>query len=54
MTWRLWQTFRPRLADEQVTRVYERVDRPLIAVVAQMERHGIRVDRAKLAGLSAD
>ena len=54
VTWRLWQTFRPRLADEQVTRVYERVDRPLIAVVAQMERHGIRVDRAKLAGLSAE
>ena len=53
VTWRLWQVLRPRLADEHATRIYERVDRPLIEVVAGMERHGIRVDREKLAGLSA-
>ena len=38
---------------EGATRIYERVDRPLIPVVAAMERRGIRVDREKLAGLSA-
>ncbi|AOH83555.1 DNA polymerase I [Sphingomonas panacis] len=52
VTLRLWRRFKPRLAAEQVTRVYEMVDRPLVPVVAQMERHGIKVDREKLAGLS--
>ncbi|MEO6717363.1 MAG: DNA polymerase I [Novosphingobium sp.] len=52
VTWRLHRLLKPRLADEAATRIYERVDRPLVAVVAQMERHGIRVDREKLAGLS--
>ncbi len=52
VTWRLYKTLHPRLAQEGGSRVYERVDRPLIPVVAQMERHGIRVDRERLAGLS--
>ncbi len=52
VTWRLHRVLKARLADEGVTRVYERVDRPLIPVVAQMERHGIKVDREKLAALS--
>ncbi|HEY6817546.1 MAG TPA: DNA polymerase I, partial [Croceibacterium sp.] len=54
VTWRLWKTLKPRLAEEGGTRVYERVDRPLIPVVAQMERHGIKVDRQALAGLSEE
>ncbi len=53
VTWRLHALLKPRLAQEAATRIYERVDRPLIPVVAQMERHGIKVDREKLAGLSA-
>jgi DNA polymerase-1 len=54
VTWRLHRLLKPRLSDEHATRIYERVDRPLIPVVAQMERHGIRVDRERLAGLSTD
>jgi DNA polymerase-1 len=53
VTWRLHALLKPRLADEGGTRIYQRVDRPLIPVVAGMERHGIRVDREKLAGLSS-
>ncbi|WP_260925533.1 DNA polymerase I [Novosphingobium sp. 9] len=53
VTWRLHQMLRPRLSFEGGTRIYERVDRPLIPVVAQMERHGIKVDRDRLAGLSS-
>ena len=53
VTWRLHRLLKPRLADEGATRVYERVDRPLVPVVAQMERHGIKVDRERLAALSA-
>ena len=52
ITWRLYATLRPRLAIEGGTRVYERVDRPIVPVVAGMERHGIKVDRAALAKLS--
>ena len=52
ITWRLHATLRPRLAIEGGTRVYERVDRPIVPVVAGMERHGIKVDRAALAKLS--
>ena len=54
VTLRLWRLFKPRLAFEAATRVYERVDRPLIAVLAQMEREGIKVDRAELARMSAE
>lgn len=53
VTWRLHSLLAPRLSEEGGTRIYQRVDRPLIPVVAQMERHGIKVDREKLAGLSA-
>jgi DNA polymerase-1 len=52
VTWRLWKHLKPRLAEEGGTQVYERVDRPLIPVVAAMEREGIKVDRERLARLS--
>ena len=54
VTWRLHAHLKPRLPLEGGTRVYERVDRPLIAVVAQMERHGVKVDRQRLARLSEE
>jgi len=54
VTWRLYKALKPRLVQGGSTRVYERVDRPLIPVVASMERNGIRVDRAALAGLSEE
>lgn len=52
VTLRLWKRLRPRLSSEQVTRVYELVDRPLPAVLQRMERHGIKVDADKLRKLS--
>ena len=54
VTLRLYNVLKPRLAEEGGTRIYERVDRPLIPVVARMEREGIRVDRARLARLSEE
>ena len=54
VTLRLWRRFTPRLPAESATRVYQMVDRPLPAVIARMERHGIKVDRARLADLSAE
>lgn len=54
VTLRLWHRLKPRLHAVQTTRVYERVDRPLIPVLAQMERHGIKVDRDELARMSSE
>ncbi len=54
VTLRLWRRFKPRLAADRATRVYELVDRPLIPVIAGMECAGIKVDREELARLSAD
>ena len=54
ITWRLHAHLKPRLAIEGGSKVYERVDRPLIPVVARMEREGIHVDRARLARLSEE
>ena len=52
VTWRLHAHLSHRLPKEGATRIYQRVDRPLIPVVAAMEREGIKVDRAELSRLS--
>jgi DNA polymerase-1 len=49
---RLWLVLKPRLVSEHVTTVYETLERPIAPVLAGMERTGIRVERAALAGLS--
>lgn len=54
VTLRLWKRLKPRLAPEAATRVYELVDRPLVPVVAEMERAGILVDRGELHKLSTE
>jgi DNA polymerase-1 len=51
---RLWLRLKPRLAQENVARVYDRVDRPLVPVLARMEQRGIKVDRDYLAKLSRE
>ncbi|WP_213269074.1 DNA polymerase I [Hyphomonas sp.] len=54
VTLRLWKALKPRLRTEQVTAVYETLDRPLGPVLAAMEQAGIKVDRDMLSRLSAD
>ena len=54
VTLRLWQKLKPRLSPDAVTTVYERVDRPLVPVIAAMEREGVKVDREHLARLSSE
>ena len=53
VTLRLWMLLKPRLAAERVTTVYETLERPLIPVIAGMERAGILVDGAILSRLSS-
>ncbi|AKO98679.1 DNA polymerase I [Marinovum algicola DG 898] len=52
ITLRLWQAFKPQLHRKSVTRVYERMERPLVPVLAEMEMHGIKVDRDTLSRMS--
>ena len=52
ITLRLWQLFKPQLHRAQVTKVYETLDRPLVPVLAGMERSGIKVDRDTLSRMS--
>jgi DNA polymerase-1 len=51
---RLHRVLKPRLVAERRLAFYETIERPLVSVVAEMERAGIRVDRAELNRLSAD
>ncbi len=52
ITLRLWQLFKPQLHQVQVTTVYETLERPLVPVLAEMEMHGIKVDRDVLSRMS--
>ena len=54
VTLRLWYLFKPRLGKERVATVYERLERPLIPILAEMEAEGITVDRTILARMSSD
>jgi len=51
---RLWLELKPRLVAEHLVSVYEKLERPLIPVVAAMERDGILVDRAVLKTQSVE
>ncbi len=54
VTLRLHEVLKPRLVPARVTRVYETLERPLVPILAAMERRGIKVDRDKLKELSDD
>jgi DNA polymerase I len=49
---RLHMLLKARLVRDKMTAFYETIERPLVPVVATMERHGIKVDRAALGELS--
>jgi DNA polymerase-1 len=52
ITLRLWHLFKPQLHRARVTTVYETLERPLVPVLARMERSGIKVDRDTLSRMS--
>jgi DNA polymerase-1 len=54
VTLRLWTLFKARLVAEGRKTVYETLERPLVPVLARMERRGVAIDRAILARLSGD
>ena len=52
VTLRLWRVLKPRLPADGLAHVYERLERPLVPVLARMEERGIKVDRQILSRLS--
>ena len=54
VTLRLWQVLKPRLAADGLVSVYERLERPLVDVIAKMEQRGVSVDRQILSRLSGE
>ncbi|HEX4890808.1 MAG TPA: DNA polymerase I [Alphaproteobacteria bacterium] len=54
VTGRLFHVLKPRLAAEQMTAMYETLERPLAPVLVDMERAGIMVDAPFLARLSSE
>lgn len=54
VTLRLWDVLRPGLRARQSLVVYEQMERPLIGILAGMERLGIKVDAPELRRMSAD
>ena len=51
---RLWQILKSRLVSQGLVSVYERLERPLVPVLARMEERGISVDRQMLSRLSGE
>jgi DNA polymerase-1 len=54
VTLRLYRLLRPRLSREGLLTVYETLERPMPAVLAEMECAGIRIDPDRLRHLSND
>ena len=54
VTLRLWHVLRPQLRTSRSLALYEQLERPLVRVLAGMERAGISVDKAELERMSRD
>ena len=54
ITFRLHALLKPQLVEARMATVYETIERPLVPVLAAMERTGIKADRAALRRLSND
>jgi DNA polymerase-1 len=53
-TWRYWQHAEAELRTRELWAIYEEIERPLVPVLALMERHGIRVDPARLEAFAKE
>ncbi len=51
---RLWAVMKPMMVAKGLVSVYERLERPMVPVLAGMERRGVTVDRQILSRLSGD
>jgi len=54
VTWRLVQLFESRLAEEGLKKLFDDVEMPLVPVLLDMERAGVRIDSGYLATMSKE
>jgi DNA polymerase-1 len=52
--WRYWEHAAAELRTRELWTIYEEIERPLVPVLALMERHGIRVDPARLEAFAKE
>jgi DNA polymerase-1 len=53
MALRVWLLLKPRLAAERMATVYETLERPMVGVLVDMERTGVKVDPSILSRLTS-
>jgi DNA polymerase I len=51
---RFWKHAKAELEERGLWRIYEEIERPLVVVLAEMERHGIRVDPGRLEAFAKE
>lgn len=51
---RFWEHAAAELRDKELWTIYEEIERPLVPVLAVMERHGIRADPARLEAFAKE
>src|SRR5438093_432272 len=52
--WRYWEHAAAELRARELWTIYEEIERPLVLVLALMERHGIRVDPGRLEAFAKE
>jgi DNA polymerase-1 len=52
--WRYWEFAGAQLSEQGLRALYDDIERPLVRVLALMERHGIRVDPARLEAFAKE
>ncbi len=52
VTMALYLVLKPRLVRQSLLTIYETIDRPLVPVIVQIERNGVKIDPQELATLS--
>lgn len=52
VTWRLWEVLSKKLEEEKVWNVYDKIDRPIIPILTEMEKTGVALDVKVLNKLS--
>jgi len=53
VTWKLRAILEPKLAQTKLADLFNKLEMPLVPVLAEMERHGIRIDADRLRAMSA-
>jgi len=54
LTWQLYQKLEPKIKNDNLLKVLEAIEMPLVSVLAQMERAGIKIDIKFLHQMSAE